>query len=52
MGAQWADTRGAAPSDGEKVNFYGTLNLCTGEEIVQRRKVMNAEGMAKDVKRI
>ena len=31
----------------EKVNFYGTLNLHTGQEIAMRAKVMNAETTAK-----
>jgi transposase len=31
----------------EKVNFYGTLNLHTGQEIAMRAAVMNAETTAK-----
>lgn len=30
----------------EKANFYGTLNLCTGEEIVTLTETMNAEATA------
>jgi transposase len=36
----------------EKVNFYGTLNLCTGEEIVMRSTVMNAETTAQHLQQI
>ena len=36
----------------EKVNFYGTLNLCTGEEIVSRAKVMNAAATAEHMQQI
>ena len=30
----------------EKVNFYGTLNLQTGQEVVRRATVMNSEATA------
>jgi len=35
-----------------KVSFYGTLNLLTGEEIVTRSPVMNAETSAQHLKQI
>lgn len=36
----------------EKVNFYGTLNLRTGEEVVGRGKLMNAAATAEHVKQV
>ena len=36
----------------EKVNFYGTLNLHTGQEIVMHATVMNAEATARYLEQI
>jgi transposase len=36
----------------EKVNFYGTLNLHTGQEIVMRSETMNAETSAQHLRQI
>ena len=36
----------------EKVNFYGTLNLRTGQEIAMRSETMNAETSAQHLKQI
>ena len=36
----------------EKASFYGTLNLCTGEEIVTQAETMNAEATAKHLEQI
>jgi transposase len=36
----------------EKVNFYGTLNLHTGQEIVMRSDVMNAAATARHLEQI
>jgi transposase len=36
----------------EKVNFYGTLNLHTGQEMVMRARVMNAATTAEYLKQI
>jgi hypothetical protein len=36
----------------EKVNFYGTLNLLTGEEIAMRASVLNGETTAQHIEQI
>jgi transposase len=36
----------------EKVNFYGTLNLLTGEEIAMRASVLNSETTARHLEQI
>jgi transposase len=36
----------------EKVNFYGTLNLATGDEIAMRAAVMNSETTAQHLEQI
>ena len=36
----------------EKANFYGTLNLCTGEEIVTRAATMNSDNTALHLEQI
>ena len=36
----------------EKVNFYGTLNLHTGQDIVMKASVMNAEATAQHLEQI
>jgi len=36
----------------EKVNFYGTLNLLTGQEIAMRSEVMNAEATAEHLEQV
>ena len=36
----------------EKANFYGTLNLHTGQEIVMQSSVMNAEASAQHLEQI
>jgi hypothetical protein len=36
----------------EKVNFYGTLNLHSGQEMVMRSEVMNAGATAQHLKQI
>jgi len=36
----------------DKVNFYGTLNLLTGQEIAMRSPVMNAEATAEHLEQI
>jgi len=36
----------------EKINFYGTLNLNSGEEIISRAKTMNSEATAIHLKQI
>ena len=50
LSAVWAP-RGRTPvvrahPGREKVNFYGSLNLHTGQEIVSRTETMNAEASA------
>jgi transposase len=36
----------------DKVSFYGTLNLDTGQEIAQRSKVMNAAATAQHLRQV
>ena len=56
LAAVWA-SRGQTPvvrthPGREKVNFYGTLNLATGDEIAMRAAVMNSETTAQHLEQI